>query len=1734
MAVDTSIQLDAGQPTIPPEQQPISLDGGSEDSFLLDPASIQDRAFKASYGLQNTVAAKPEGDYRNAFTDGYENSERATAAAKLDAKTVANRYDLYRRVLSNKTEPVTQEDMKNIDIASGYNFPYKYPSDPSSVFEVNYANQYSSELNRFADTLPEYNSWNVARQVATNDVEAMRMYGSIRMAQQQYLVTKLQNIKAQIDNQSWAGYLADAGKLLFPVFNPYYELKMRSNVPGTNFFTGGLLGENLTQQATTLMNMPYEQFTKTVDAITEQLSKDNPQAAAVFIQSMMGQSTADYWLNQVNTIGNLSDIGPVFKVGSMWFSKALVRSQISKATQDLILANANPEATKANILASVGNLPASAVENLAPELAARAVQPGKEITEQGLEAVTRFFRPDLENIMNDSSLSDTRRNIIADQVKANYDGTLNAITSMVRPNIIPFDKATKEVLNAIAENTVNRYPGAKNNLIGFSDPFIEPVTRRLFITTHLGNKGGAYLGSFEEAYGVSKDVGVRITASPAQLDDLALRIKALREEYKNPDMQADTHGMNYWNDIPNRIKALEDMRADVSRPGGFPVGQQGHQFYIQATRPVDHDSKVMIDFIVNPDRKTSVSPQSWTRFIPYMNKLRTSEDTLSAEHRAERKTTVYPQSLILALAHNSGKKITDVIRGIERIDPVTGAAYPWWRRGVPIVSKFTRGNKNWDQLNETLIHNQSMPGPDGREGWYFNNMMELDDWYLRTFDRTPDLSEQLGYQAVKDMWETDRMVREIGEVGSRIYEGAETHTVFSKNLAGERIASKEFDGTIQNEFPKAGEGNALVLGEDDRDSKVINLSRMTKQARDKWNDEVISKGGYTVVKLYKPEDRPFNGFIKDGHSYIDYVVAKDIETRPLEWKQLPRTGGGHMVYDYDWYIKQAMISTERIDAQIKHRYEGDKTLWPVEIRRMGQQAVERLNVVKNLIRDGDEEGAKAAFRDSHFKMDWEDFRNKFRDYHDKEGVYHAAEFNLSEDFHVVPRNKSIIDLAENRMNDLYTKGDPKLRVYGGLFIDATRQSPAKRFQHQFTGERDARGLFALENTGTPERPVWNTRPAEKVTPIEVMDRSFQSLVRSTLMDDYKTYAVQAFMAEHKDKLAVEPSMLRSSPFYYFRTMNDHYFKKSVEQVDRDAVMANHYKINQLVGLPNKWDTYLHSISQQLADASYERWGKPIVPQWLWHKLEDPTAFLRSVTFNAYLGMFSIPQLFVQMMTYVNIHAITPRYAPMGSMAAMLHGFSRFNKNPNIVAALDKLATEIRIPGMARWRPGEFTEAMQALDRTGFKNVAGELGILNTLNHTSVFKGYGGDFLKWGQAPFRWGEKSTRVGAWYTAFKEFRDANPTGKLTNADLTRILDRADFLYGNMSTASNSLLHTGILSLPTQFYAYNLRLAELFFSKRIAGGLGETTAERALARSRILAVNAAMFGVPMSLGVTGLPVSDYLRQEALDFGYSPGQSGPVVTAIMEGLASTILTLATGNRYNVPQRYATGGFTQMRDVLSGDATFWKIVGGASASLAMNTWKGLDGMTQYLAQFVRRDSRAIPLKIEDFLDVFREASAINKGWGLWVALNTGLWINKSGNLVMENVSARNALFMTVTGLSPLLQSLSHDYQVNLRSQQEFQKFAMQRAQENLVRGYRAAVQNDQEGAKDYFVKAMARLEAAKLTPDQISHAIVQSIKGNESIVERIAWERLIKNAPAGKEEQYRQIYGYIHNQLKGK
>lgn len=1207
------------------------------------------------------------------------------------------------------------------------------------------------------------------------------------------------------------------------------------------------------------------------------------------------------------------------------------------------------------------------------------------------------------------------------------------------------------------------------------------------------------------------------------------------------------------------------------------IKQQGVGFYIELTRPLDETMPVMRDLMIKnlqgQKRKEAISDATsgvsgWKNAI--FGKYRSPEDTLSKIESTERKAAVYSQAVLEHLADNLGKYIEDVARGRRRFDDL-GNAIPWYLStpryvaGIPYkLGKDLLGKalnkeigerslvqsrkRTFEEFERAVDYARRNKSPTGETGWFFQNLGELEDYYLRTFQRMPSYAESLAYFAKVELDEYNRVLTNIAVYRNKSRLGTMNHKIYAIDGAS-KTASPAFDGVQRQEFP-GGEGNLFVLDNSSgKASKVYTLegNHINNKQRELWKEQVKT-GKLKVIEIWDPESRPLAGFGGVEQQRIRYVLTNAVDSEPISFNQVNRRGGGHFDYEYEHYLKQAIIRNENVGNKAIAHYEGDMSVMALSNRQMGKDIGEHMNRVRQLLKEGDVDGARAYSKNKlMMEFDGDDgIHSWFKPGRDEKGRPTPPRLNLDEDFHVVPKGKTVVGLDASL--------EQRILKSGAEFRNGTNSgSLARQFQVAYTKERDAYNLIAPDNVGTNVRPLYKYEPAKLADAMPTMQRALNRAIKSTFMDDYKMMATEHWLREAEPYLKTRGANtieeIRSSPFYHFN--NPVYREGTPREIEKNLEF-NRYKIQQFVGIPSEFDTTIHSLTQHLADSAYSKGvsvakiegaesllgtvtniksfkDTAIIPIWMLNRIHDPVTKLRSLAFNFKLGLFNLPQLLVQAQTHASIWAIAGRNGGAGTYASMLHTWSRFGDDA-FLKHLDSYATKINFAGV-KWKPGEFYEARKELAKTGFEHVSGEFAVLDDAFSHKFVKGDFDAFLSLGQQFFKEGERWTRYSAWYTAFKEYRTANPTGLITKEARAGILQRADLLTTNMSRASSSALHTGVLGLTTQFLSYQLRMMELFMGKR----LGETVGERAMARMRLFGMYSALYGVPAAFGITGLPVSNDIRAAAIDhLGYYPGKTW-YESLGMEGIPSMLTALITGegdykkgNFYNIGDRYGAQGFTQLREALRSDATWWKILGGAGVTTFVNTIMNMDGFTKAVLSFARQDTgdARFHLKTDDVIDAAKEMSSVNSAWRLNLALNTGKWYSKNEAFLMP-VSPANAIFMSMTGLSPQEQDDLYTKGNILKNQEAINKYALNKFIQEIHRSIAAKQDNNKDQAHDYLRRAFAYLEAANYPMEKKMSAISIATKGWESRIDQADFKFYLENTPTNKTTQRRQTFKEI-------
>lgn len=1723
---------------------PVMLDTGVAPQMPPAPAVAKLRSEKASIGLGEVLKQDPKDIYQ-AIASGGEDDYRNSSASQLNFQQSMRKQQAVIDLANQKGGPVSQDEYNRILDPF---LPSNQPADPKDVIERAYASNYISSAN----TASNYMGTTVldeATKEIPEQVDRVQAKSTELVAKLEFARTLGENIDQEVAGQGWVPYIADQAKSML---QPYNEFKMRGLNPNVGKISGGLLlGDNMKAQADELFMQPMDQFKTNLTKIVTDLRKDNPTLARQFVDYVKGVSQDDRRLQNVFTMLTPLDYYEGVKLTGGLVRKIELNNRVNKAFKDIVVSTKDVGKdipTPAVMAEGAGNNGEAAVIRAADSINQDlngTLNPVQDIKEKLTSGMTLDG-----NLLdtNPGSLSKSQLTILKDGFYNTATNLFDTIMNAVRVNRTPVPLAAADALRDYKEVLKSRFPGLDGAILDIGSPHYDQVTNTYHIPVTFGNHAGDLFSSPEVAKDFAKRYGFadarimtadgRVEIEPATFkgskSDLGTKtrleksipeteqvLKQWQKTARNketPEVKADAkERVASIKEILQRDKdTLTDVNSRVTLSDPV-IQQQGLGYKFTVVKPYNETDDTVRSWLINDAKAKSTSSaegfNGWKNSV--LGWVRGADDTLSYNETLQRKVATYTQSLFKQWAKDSAKDIEAVANQFK------------WNKPKGWLGAVVNNKQMYQEFNDTLKYAKTVDDPiTGEKGYFFKTPGEVEDHYMRNYKRMPTFAEQKAYFSHVRLVEGNRILSEIAEFRNRARIGTEQHQI-STMIGKATSQSGFFDAIHQKEFP-GGKDQILVMGARKGDERLYNLgaNNIPSKDLDRYKQQVRD-GQAKILRIYDPDSHPLEQFSDiAGSNRVRYVLTYNTETKPLDFNHVNRRGGGHFDVDSDLYIKQAHVVDEMAGSlandkrRVLHKtYIGDNTLMPIGNRSMAGDIISKMNKVNGFMKEGKTAEAEAASRG--LGIEWKEIEGWYNPSRGPGGKIIPPRINPSEPFYLVPKNRKIIDLNKDVQNR-----------YGDNFRDGVKSgSDAQQFQVAYNQVRDVNDLYTLKDTGTQGNPIYKYVPATYVDPIPTMNRALNRAIQSTFMDDYKMYAVEHWLQEAIPHMKDSAEEVRSAPFWYFNNASEKgAFVSGTDDATKWNLLSNRFKINQFLGTPNKIDTAIHGLTQLLVDNFYQKLGPietrgaigkaaEIIPLWALARAKDPVSTIRSFAFNAKLGLFALPQMLVQAQTYTSIIALEPRRGMAGTYATMLHQWSRVNSNPEILKALDNYASKLNMFG-SKWRPGEWLEARQELAKTGFEHVAGEYAMADDALNAKPIKNTWGNFLDAGQIFFQEGEKASRLGAYYTAFREFRDLNPTKAITNVDRASILNKADLLTTNMSRASSSVLHGGVLGLTTQFLSYQLRMAEMFIGKRI----GETTTERTLARARLITMYAAMYGAPSALGITGYPFGDSFRQAAINNGYVVGDKF-MSSLLMEGIPAMSMAMISGkgdfqkgNFYNVGDRYGSQGFTTMSESLRSDKTMWSILAGAGGNVLMNTISSLDPFWQATKYMVSDDEEGNTFKLTmgDFGNLFNEISSVDSARRLMTAVNTGKWMSKNQQYIGDTSTA-SATFMAMTGLKPQAQDDIFSIHNIKQAEEDVQKAA----EKEIIKDYQRAVQanfdKDPDLSKALMTRARARMIAANIPLDRRTEIYAQASRGYEKQIDTSVWNWATKNVPAGQE-----------------
>jgi hypothetical protein len=961
------------------------------------------------------------------------------------------------------------------------------------------------------------------------------------------------------------------------------------------------------------------------------------------------------------------------------------------------------------------------------------------------------------------------------------------------------------------------------------------------------------------------------------------------------------------------------------------------------------------------------------------------------------------------------------------------------------------------ELQRILEHNRDFMHPDGQRGMFYNSAFDFEMAFHGMHGKMPTEKQIAAYDQFTRLSDFDWVLRELDWHRDKTRQGVRNYSIPFEKTGPDGIPQKGktefFNAKKVDDFDPVNTQNAniYIMPEGRFETKFD----MVGQAVNVQNSDTMNKikdGKYQILQVYNPGGKPLKDAtgIKEN---IHFVVVDKFEDKALLWgENSVYRPGGHVIYQDSYFMKQPQIG---IGAKGRETHFGDTTVKSFATPKEGQAWIDKYNTARLMLLNNDEAGLAAYINAGNLPETLPEFKQLFTD--------GGAGLDPKHPFVLTTTGRNTFQSSEDLT-----------RQYPGLKDTFSSYDLTQTQDSKFLAERDAQ-LNTVANTGTEANPIYTNVPSRLYDPYTALQKGIAQIVRQRWMGDYKISAAESWVQEFGllfDQSKLPMDKLRQNPVYYIGHAKDA-IDVGVAKNNPElyaAAMVSRQNILNFIGARDEVGAVLEGFERKVIEGIESIGGKrlaQVTEEKLLPLITDAPEYARKAAFHTTIGMFNPLQLFQQGQGLTHVLALSPVNGLKGTTASALARMYRYTEDTNILAsAADKAAA-------LGWNRGHFLEAWQAWKTSGTHAVGGETALLSASADPKLFQGAGGWMLDKGLMFFKAGEQVVRDTAYFTAYADWRAANPTAVLNNRAMGDISRRFDTLSMNMTRASNAVYNEGILSIPTQFWTWNARFMEQMLGKQLTGG----------EKARALAAYSTMYGIPSTLGGVTFGVVPYMnyqdiRQYTLTRGIDV--SDKFFQLFSEGVPAMLTNLATGHNTDF-QRFGPNA-TQLKEIIDGKKSVMEMLGGASGGFIQKMMAAMYPAYMYGMNAFKKDG-GFPLKMNDFTSLLETVSTFNNAEKAIIGLNIGQYVAKNENMVIKNVDTFESVMLGL-GLQPKRASDAYSILDYAKHQKNAQEKMGKIMTENYKIAIRAGARGDTQTMADYMTRVHALAAAANMTKKQ--------------------------------------------------
>lgn len=907
---------------------------------------------------------------------------------------------------------------------------------------------------------------------------------------------------------------------------------------------------------------------------------------------------------------------------------------------------------------------------------------------------------------------------------------------------------------------------------------------------------------------------------------------------------------------------------------------------------------------------------------------------------------------------------------------------------------------------------------------------EFDAEFMKINGRAATKEQYDAYDAVTRVYDLDYLIRDADIVKQKARLGGERISfkmIDEKAPTGASGSSlKEFDGKVVDSFPWASKDPFTVrVVTDGVPEKELFSKYVGSQKRAEL--EALLQQGYKIAL---------------DPSESTYYVVRDMKRDRIMMGSLGYKEGGHHEYKFNHFIKQGDVTLGKDNVS---RYKGDISLASAPTAEQASEVAKLLDQARLMVKNKDP-NTKKFFDDnlSDF-ITMGEFMTKVK----------AGTIKLDVPILPVRKGQRTLDVSQ------YSKDIEN-------FLDSTsnEHNIFGTVGGRYIGERDE---YILDVLSAENNRIVKTTHDALLDPFETLRTSTGNLLDVRIVNDYRQKASADWVQEFGDIIDAPIQKVYANPLYYlqnapYKQGADPQRIRVAENVRLRTLQLNNYK--------TQTEAVIQSYKDNLVDWAFntkgER-GREIMDQKVIPLISNGDTLMRAAAFHTKMGFFNVKHLFLQASEVAKIGLVSPVEGLQASRAIMLNRVGLLTDNQQ---ALNGLAN--RWAKSVGFEKDEWLKMIDSFKRSGFSIVGHDQAYLDDISPRNFLTGgKTRQVLQAGTKFYEEGELISRNLAYTTAWREFRKRNPGREIDRYAESQILQRAKDLTTNMGRDSNAAWQRGYSAVVTQFMGYHARFMEqLWDGGLLSDGRKLTKAEKA----RVVFGMGALYGVPASAGAA-LPVwawKDSIRQWMADEGVIYNDTA--LEPFMDGLLPTASEALFGTDFDWSGSYGPNGIPTFRDLLNGDKTWGEVLMGASGGILADTFKAAFGSTGQVVMdlgdlYEGGNNVSIRVLKDDLIEPFKNISTVNNSLKMWEAINTGRWISKSGTVLADDITVKEAIMGAAFGVTPDRVSDAYAKLSAKYDNDENRRKYLKEVRSWTSKGVQAANKGDMETARIYFSRA---------------------------------------------------------------